>query len=326
MKLNRRTLAVTAVALAALSLGAAQAQSFPAKPVTVIVPFAPGGGIDVLTRAIGVKLAARWGQPIVVENRPGAGSMIGSSVVARAPADGYTLLATVNQTMVGNRFIYKKMPYDVDKSFEPISMMVKADQFIIANVNLPANSLKDVIALARAKPDSLNYGSFGNGSQPHLLFSLIKDRENVKMTHVPYNGITPNLTALASGEVQLGSASAAVVAPLLQSGKIKLLAVAGDSRISQHPNVSTTTEQGFAYAKVAIWYGLFAPAGTPTEVVNEIRNAVQAILKDPQFAEQQITSKGLAVIASDGRYLRDVIRKEADVTESMVKAAGIVAE
>lgn len=326
MKLNRRVLAATAVALAALSLGTAQAQSFPAKPVTVIVPFAPGGGIDVLTRAIGVKLAARWGQPIVVENRPGAGSMIGSSVVARAPADGYTLLATVNQTMVGNRFIYKKMPYDVDKSFEPISMMVKADQFIIANVNLPANSLKDVIALARAKPDTLNYGSFGNGSQPHLLFSLIKDRENVKMTHVPYNGITPNLTALASGEVQLGSASAAVVAPLLQAGKIKLLAVAGDGRISQHPNITTTTEQGFPYAKVAIWYGLFAPAGTPPEVVNEIRGAVQAVLKDAQFAEQNVTSKGLAVIASDGRYLREVIRKEAEVTESMVKAAGIVAE
>ncbi|MES2186620.1 MAG: tripartite tricarboxylate transporter substrate binding protein [Pseudomonadota bacterium] len=309
-----------------LASGSALAQAFPAKPVTVIVPFAPGGGIDILTRSLGAELGARWGQPLVIENRAGAGSVIGTSAVARAPADGYTLLATVNQTMVGNRFLYKKLPYDPDKAFEPILMMVKADQLIVANAGFPANSLKEAVALARAKPGTVSFGSFGNGSQPHLLFSTVKDRESVDLLHVPYNGITPNLTAVASGEVQLGSGSAAVVLPFIQTGKVKPLAVAGDVRSPQFPNVSTTTEQGFPYAKVSIWYALFAPAGTPAAVVKKIRTDVQAVLRDPQFMEKQVTSKGLTVVAGDGKQLRDYIRTETALTATMIKAAGVVAE
>lgn len=315
-----------ALAVAASSMGAAHAQTFPTKPVTVIVPFAAGGGIDVLTRAIGAKLGSRWGKPIIVENKAGAGSLIGASYVARAPADGYTLLATVNQTMVGNRFLYKDLSYDPDKSFKPITMMVKGDQLIVANEKLPANSLKEVVNLARSKPGTLNFGSYGKGSQPHLLFSLINERENIHLTHIPYNGITPNLTALAAGDVQLASGSAAVVMPLIQSGRIKPIAVAGDERVSQFPNVSTTTEQGFPYAKISIWYGLFAPAGTPTAIVNEIRAAVQAVLADPKFVEQQVTSKGLRVIAGDGKQLSGVIQEETKSTGAMIKAAGVVAE
>jgi tripartite-type tricarboxylate transporter receptor subunit TctC len=317
---------IAVAAIAASTWNLVQAQAYPAKQVTIIVPFAPGGGIDVLTRALGIKMAARWGKPILIENKPGAGSLIGSSMVARAPADGYTLLATVNQTMVGNRFLYKKIPYDIDTAFEPITMMIKADQLIVANIGLTANTLKETVALARSKPNTLNYGSFGNGSQPHLLFSVIKDRENVDLTHIPYNGITPNLTALAAGDVQLGTGSAAVVAPFIQSGRVKPLAVAGDTRLKQYPNVSTTTEQGFPYAKMSIWYALFAPAGTPPAVVNEIRAAVQWAMSDEQFVEQQVTSKGLSVIAGDAVQLRDTIKKESEVTAAMVKAAGIVAE
>ncbi|MET3916959.1 tripartite-type tricarboxylate transporter receptor subunit TctC [Variovorax sp. OAS795] len=315
----------TACLLAAAAL-TVQAQGYPIKPITIIVPFAPGGGIDVLTRAIGVKLSERWKQPVVLENKTGAGSAIGTAHVARAAPDGYTLLATVNQTMVGNRFLYKKLAYDPDKSFEPISMMVKADQLIVANAQLPASTLKEVVELAKKKPGTINYGSFGNGSQPHLLFSVLKDRENIEITHIPYNGVTPNLTALAAGEVQLGSASAGVILPLVQAGKIKPIAVAGDALISQFPKVTTTTQQGYPYAKVSIWYGLFAPAGTPPEILNQIRLAVREVLSDPQFAEQQVISKGLTVIAGDGRQLREEIAKEAEVTATMIKAAGVVAE
>jgi len=324
MTMNLKS-AFAASLLAAASL-AAHAQSYPAKPITFVVPFAPGGGVDVLTRAIGVKLAERWKQPIVVENKPGAGSAIGTMQVARAPADGYTLLATVNQTMVGNRFLYKKLAYDPDKNFEPITMMVKADQLIVANAALPANSLKEVVELARKKPGTLNYGSFGNGSQPHLLFSVINDREKIDLAHIPYNGITPNLTALAANDVQLGSASAGVIAPLVQAGKIKPIAVAGDAPIAQYPKVTTTADQGFPYAKVSIWYGLFAPAGTPPEIVNQIRTAVREVLANPQFVEANVASKGLNVVAGDGAQLRAAIAKEAEVTAGMIKAAGVVAE
>ncbi|MDM0015177.1 tripartite tricarboxylate transporter substrate-binding protein [Variovorax sp. J22P168] len=302
------------------------ATSFPAKPVRIIVPFAPGGGIDVLTRALGPRLTARWGQPIVVENKPGAGSLIGTQYVAQSPADGYTLLATVNQTMVGNRYLYKKLPYDPDKSFDPITLMVQADQLVVAHVGFPANTLREAVEIARAKPGTVNYGSFGNGSQPHLLFSLVNEREKVDLTHIPYNGITPNLTALAAGDVQLGTGSAAVVAPFVASGKVKPLAVAGDSVIAQYPRVSTTSQQGLPYAKISIWYGLFAPAGTPAEVLNEIRAAVQAALADPEFAQQQVVSKGLAVVAGDGKQLREAIAREVESTAVMVKAAGVVAE
>jgi tripartite-type tricarboxylate transporter receptor subunit TctC len=312
-------------ALAAASL-AAHAQAWPAKPITIVVPFAPGGGIDVLVRALAPRLQERWKQPIVVENKAGAGSNIGTSQVARAPADGYTLLATVNQTMVGNRFLYKKLPYDPDKSFEPVTMMVRADQLIVANAKLPANSLKEVVELARKKPGTLNYGSFGNGSQPHLLFSVINDREKINLTHIPYNGITPNLTALAAGDVQLGAASAGVIAPLVEAGKIKPIAVAGDAPIAQFPKVTTTTEQGFPYAKVSIWYGLFAPAGTPPQIVDQIRAAVREAMADPKFVEQQVAARGLNVVAGDGKQLREAIARESEVTAAMIKAAGVVAE
>ena len=309
-----------------LSAQTSTAQTYPSKTINVIVPFAPGGGVDVLTRAIMQKLSVRWGQSIVVENKAGAGSVIGSSLVAKANPDGYTLLATVNQTMVGNRFLFKKLPYDLDKAFEPITLMVKADQLIVANSALPVNSLKEMVDLARSKPGTLNYGSFGNGSQPHLLFSLINEKEGIEVVHIPYNGITPNLAALVSGDVQVGSGSAAVVMPFINAGRIKPLAVASDSRIGQFPKISTTIEQGFPYAKVSIWYALFAPAGTPIEIVNEIRNSLKAVMTEPQFLEQQVISKGLTAINSDSKTLRDVIRKEVEETAAMVKAAGISPE
>jgi tripartite-type tricarboxylate transporter receptor subunit TctC len=321
-----KSLSFAASCVIASAAFTAHAEPFPNKPITIIVPFAPGGGIDVLVRTIAPKLTERWKQPVIIENKGGAGSNIGTGQVAKAPPDGYTLLATVNQTMVGNRYLYKKLPYDPDRSFEPITMMVKADQLIVANVQLPANTLKEVVELARKKPGTINYGSFGNGSQPHLLFSVINDREKIDLTHIPYSGITPNLTALAAGDVQLGAASAGVIAPLVEAGKIKPIATAGDTRTAQYPKVSTTTEQGFPYAKVSIWYGLFAPAGTPPEIVAQIRTAFHDVLADPQFVAQNVTARGLNVVAGDGKQLRDAIAAESQVTGAMIKAAGVVPE
>lgn len=301
----------------------ALAETYPSKPVRVIVPFDPGGGIDILTRAIGAALAPKWGQQMLVENRPGAGSLIGASAAANAPADGYTLMATVNQTMVGNRYLYKNLPYDPDKSFEPITMMVQADQLLVANVELPANSLKEVVELARSKPGTLSFGSFGNGSQPHLLFETLNDRESLDLLHIPYKGISSNLAALAGAQVNLGTGSVAVVSPLIEAGKIKPLSVAGNSRVPQFPDVPTTTEEGFPYVKTSIWYGLFAPAGTPAHIVTKIRDDVKEVLENPEFAQQYATSKGLAVVASDGEQLREVIREESKATGEMIKAAGV---
>lgn len=317
---------LTIAGLLAAAAFTAQAQGYPAKPITIVVPFPAGGGVDVLSRAVGAKLSERWKQAVVFENKGGAGSAIGAAHVAKAAPDGYTILATTNQTLVGNRFLYKHLPYDPDKSFVPITMMVKADQLIVANAQFPASTLKEVVELARKKPGTINYGSYGNGSQPHLLFSALKDREKIDITHIPYNGITPNLTALAAGDVQLASASAGVIMPLVQAGKIKPIAVAGDAPVPQFPKVTTTAQQGYPYAKVSIWYGLFAPAGTPPKIVNQIRSAVRDVLSDPQFAEQQVASKGAVVIAGDGAQLREEIVRESEVTGTMIKVAGVVAE
>lgn len=321
------------LALAALcSLGAAlapaqtQAPAWPAKPLRVIVPFAPGGGVDILTRAVAQELSQRWKQPIVIDNKAGAGSVIGADFVAKSPPDGYTLMATVNQTVVGNRFLYKTLPYDPDKSFEPITMMVVSDQMLLANAALPANNLKELVALAKKEPGRLTYGSYGMGSQPHLLYETIKVRERIDLLHVPYKGITPKLTALAGGEVMLGSGSVAVAAPLIAAGKIKPISVAGTRRVPQFPNVPTTVEQGFGYAQTSIWYALFAPAGTPAAIVDRIRADVQSILADPAFAQTHAVSKGLTVVAGDRAQLERTIQEETRVTAEQIKAAGVTPE
>ena len=328
-RLLLRTLLAT-VGLMAASLANAQTQSqtapWPTKPVKIVIPFAPGGGVDILTRAIASRLQQRWGQPIVIENRAGAGSIIGADMVAKSPADGYTLLATVNQTMVANRFLYKSLPYDPDKSFDPITLMVISDQLLIAHVGLPANNLKELVALARREPGKLAYGSFGIGSQPHLLYETLKVREGIDLLHVPYKGITPNLAALAAGEVVLGTGSAAVAAPLIAAGKIKPLTVAGAQPIAQYPKVPTSVEQGFPYVQTSIWYALFAPAGTPVPLLERIRSDVRDILTEPAFAEANAMAKGLTVVAGDRAHLARTIRDESQWAGEQIKAAKVQPE
>ena len=319
-------LAAGAAGLPAAAQTAAPAGGWPSKAVRIVVPFAPGGGVDILTRAVAQELSQRWKQPVVMENKAGAGSLIGADFVAKAAPDGYTLLATVNQTMVANRFLYKSLPYDPDRSFEPVSLMVASDQLLLANAALPVNTLAELIALAKKEPGKLAYGSFGIGSQPHLLYETLKVREGIDLLHVPYKGITPKLTALAGGEVMLGTGSVAVAAPLVAAGKIKPISVAGAKRVPQYPNVPTTVEQGYAYAQTAIWYALFAPAGTPPAVLDKLRAEVKSILADPAFAEANALSKGLTVVAGDGAQLQRTIRDEVQVTAAQIKAAGVQPE
>ncbi|WP_066271781.1 Bug family tripartite tricarboxylate transporter substrate binding protein [Hydrogenophaga palleronii] len=323
---TRRVLLCAALAALSAANATAQTTDWPHKPVRIIVPFAPGGGIDVLTRSVMTELSTRWKQPVVIENRAGAGSLIGAEAVAKAAPDGYTLLATVNQTLVSNRFLYRSLPYDPDKSFEPITLMVNSDQMVIASSTFPGNTLKDVVEAARRQPGGLTYGSFGNGSQPHLLFETIGARESVKLLHVPYKGVTPMLTALAGGEVMLGTGSAAVAGPLIAAGKIKPIAVAGASRMVQYGQTATSTEQGYPYVKTSIWYGLFAPAGMPAAVIAKIHADVRSVLTDPSFAEKQVTAKGLTVVAGDAAQLRRVIQDESRLTAEQVKAAGVTLE
>ena len=317
----------TALALflaAASSLAAAQ--SYPDRMVTIVIPFPAGGGIDVLTRAVAAELTTKWKHPVIIENKPGAGSLIGAGAVAKAPADGYTLMATVNQTMTANPFLFKKLPYDPVKSFAPVQLMVQSDMLVLANPKLPANNLKELAALVQKEPQKHNFGSFGQGSQPHLMFEQFNKRENLDLLHVPFSGIAPLLTALIGGHVELATGSAGVGGELIKTGKLKALAIVSKERSKAFPDVPTAAELGYPYLRASIWYALFAPKGTSTEIVDKINKDVKQILSNPEFAERHITSKGLRLVASSPADLASVIEEETAATAEMVKAAGVKPE
>ncbi len=315
-----------AAAFIALSLAAtAQAQSFPVRPVRIVNPFPAGGGIDAVVRALGAELTAKWGQPVLIENRPGASGNIGAEAVARAAPDGYTLLATINQQFSANRYLYKNLGYDPDRSFAPITLMVRNDQFFLAHPSLRANDLREVVELARREPGKLSYGSFGIGSQPHLAFSLINRKQGTDLLHVPYKGIAPLMNAVTAGEVMLASGTVGVAGELMKAGKLKGLAIAGKQRSALFPAVPTTGELGFPELQVSIWFGLFAPGGTPQAIVDRIGDDARAILKSPAFIERHLASR-YDVVASSAAELGAAIREETAAVAEMIKAAGVVAE
>lgn len=323
------TLGRIVVIAAAMNFGVfapAAGQSFPARRVTIVVPFPPGGGIDILARALAQELSTKWGQPVIVDNKPGASTFVGADAVARAPADGHTLLATTDPTFTANRFLFNQMPYDPDKSFAPVLQLVRGDSLILVNPKLPVKDLKSLVALARKEPGKLAFSSYGNGTQPQLTFAYLNKKENIDLLHVPYKGISPAMMAAISNEVQLSVASAAVAGEMIRSGQLKALAVAGRARLPQFPDVPTAAEQGFPYLRASIWYGLFAPAGTPPQVIEKIGTDVRAVLADPAFIDRFVTSKGLVAIGAGPEALKKAIRDDSAINGEMIRAAGVKAE
>jgi len=321
----RHPILATALALLAC-IPPAQADTYPNRMVTIVIPFPAGGGVDVLTRAVAAELSRKWNQPVIVENKAGAGSLIGAGYVAKAAADGYTLMGTVNQTITTNPFLYKKLPYDPIRSFAPVQLMVQSDMLIIANPKLRADNLKELVGLARKEPQKHNFGSFGNGSQPHLLFAQFNQRADMDLLHVPYSGIAPLLTALVGGEVEVTTGSAGVAGELIKAGKLKALAVVGDRRSPMFPQVPTAAESGYPYLRASIWYALFAPHGTSRQIVDKIHADVKEILSNPDFSEKQINAKALRLVAGGPEQLAAVIQEETAQMAEMVKAAGVKPE
>jgi tripartite-type tricarboxylate transporter receptor subunit TctC len=300
----------------------ALAQQYPSRPVKIIVPFPPGG-MDVLVRAVANELSVKWGQPVIIENRPGAGTLIGAQEAARAPSDGYTLLATIDSTLVANRFLYKSLPYDPISSFSPISLMVQSDHLILANPKLPAKDLRELVALAKQKPGTINFASFAKGSQADLVYATLNRREGIDLLQVPYKGVAPALTATMGGEVQLTTAGLSVAGGMLSGGRLKALAIAGSQRNPQFPDVPTAAEQGFPYVVASVWYGLFAPARTPAAIVEKINADVTAILKTPEFTAKQVQQRGLMLVAGGPQELTTRIRDDVAMTAEMVRNAGV---
>ena len=264
--------------------GSSWAQAFPVKPITIIVPQAPGGANDVIARAIANKLGNRMGQVFVVENRAGAGGNVGTSFVARAPADGYTLLLTAQSAQTINPALYRKIPFDPVKDFAPIMTVATAPYLLAVNPNVPANNLRELIALAKTNPGKLNIASAGNGTLNHLLAEMLKSAEGLQITHVPYKGAAAAATDLVGGQVQMTFGSFPGLMPFVRSGQLRALGVATAQRTPLAPELPTLAET-VPSLEVNSWYGLFAPAGTPKVVITRLQTEFAQVLKTPEMKD-----------------------------------------
>src|SRR5919106_743647 len=250
-----------------LCLSCFAAEAWPTKPVRIVVAYPPGGGIDVLARQLADKLTPAWGQPVVVENKPGANTIVAADAVAKS--DNHTILMTTDATFSINPHLYAKLPYDARRDFVPVTMLVLLHQLLVAHPSLQANTLEELIKLAKAKPGSINYASYGSGSQPHLAGEMLKNKAGIDLVHVPYKGISLAVPAVIAGEVQLTFAGIATSMPQLKAGRIKALATGGDKRSPLLPQVPTFAELGYPEVETHAWFGLFLPAGAPKEAVTK---------------------------------------------------------
>lgn len=315
------------IGLIAMLLGAlAIAQDFPAKPVRIVVPYPPGGGVDGLARPIAERLSLRWGQAVLVDNKPGAATLIGAEFVAKAAPDGATLLLTSESTITSNPHIYPSLPYDPIKDLAPVTQLIGLPQMVVAHPSVAATSLKELIELARARPGALNYGSYGSGSQPHLLFEGLRSKTGISLTQIPYKGIAPAVAAVLAGEVQLTTAAASVSRGHIQAGKLRALAIARGERLALMPDVPTLAESGFAEIDPQSWFGLFATAGTPPAVIRKIRDDVAALFDDAEFRERHINQRGFDAVLSAPEAFARFIQADLQQKARLIRISGAKAE
>jgi tripartite-type tricarboxylate transporter receptor subunit TctC len=321
-----RKLVPALIALAALvAPHYAQASEYPARPIRLVVPYAPGGTSDVLARIVGQKLAEAWRQQVVVDNRAGANGNIGSDIVAKAAADGYTMLLGTSGSNAVNPTLYTRMPYDAKRDLALVAMVASTANILVAHPKFQGNTLKDFIELAKARPGKVTYGSSGIGSVLHLSGEMLKTLAGIDIVHVPYKGTGPSLTDLMGGQIDTIFANLPSVVPLVQGGKLKGIAVTTAQRASALPKVPTMIEGGVGNYDVASWFGLFVPAKTSTSMAAKLNREVQRILKDPDTQERLV---GLGAdpmfksVDEAKKYFHDEIEKWAKV----VKASGAKAD
>jgi tripartite-type tricarboxylate transporter receptor subunit TctC len=302
---------ICAAALAALSAGVCAAEAYPTKPVRMIVPFPAGGGVDIVARSLAPHLTERWKQQVVVDNRPGAGAIIGADVAAKSPADGYTLLLA-NTAHAINATLHRKLPFDPVRDFAPITLIATQPSVLVVHPSVPAKSVKDLLALARAKPGSLNFASSGSGTPPHLSGAMFSDMTGIDMTHVPYKGAAPALTDLLGGQVQLMFATIISVGPHLQAGRLRPLAVTSAKRSSALPEVPTVAEAGVPGFEATAWFMLMAPAKTPAAITGQLHRDVAQVVKAGELRER-FTREGAEPVGSTpdeaARFLKNEIAR-----------------
>ena len=321
MKLLKQSIAA-ALTFFILGSGLANAQSYPGKPVRVIVPVTAGGLTDVIVRALGQELAKSWGQPVLVENRPGAGHIIATEFVVKSAPDGYTILIT-DRAMTMNPFLYRKLPYDAARDLAPIANLIQITTVLIANPDFPAKSLQELVALGRARPDTIAYGSFGKGTVTHVDMEAFAVQTGMKLTHVPYKGIADVIPAVASGQIQIALAGVPPALNFIRQGRLRALVFLGPQRSSLLPDVPTSAEAGFPTLQSRSWNGLLAPAGTPQVVINKIADDTGRVLQDASFREKYITSVGLEVDFLPPQRFAEFLSSERAAMAAKVKGLDV---
>jgi len=312
------------VAAALVASVTAVAQPYPARPVRVIVPLAPGGGSDYTARFIGARLSERLGQPVVVDNRPAASGIVGTDLVAKAAPDGYTLLL-VFSTHAQSAQLFKKLPYDPIKDFAPITEVFATPLVLLVHPSQPIKTIKELVAYAKEHPGKLNYGTSGPGSSPHLMTELLNSMAGIQMTHVPYKGVASVMTALLGGELQIAYSNPVTGAPLWKAGKLRPLGMSGLKRSEAFPEIPTIDETGVPGYEALIWYGFMAPAKTPGAVVDRLHRDVVSVLKIPEV-RQTLVAQGNDVIGNTPAEFAAFINKEADKWGALGKRLGISME
>ena len=320
-------LAIRCMLAAALLSGApfAAAQWTPKMPIRVVVPFAPGGPTDIMARHLAKKLTELLGQPVVVDNRAGANGMIGAELVAKAKPDGYTLLMPTSSTMAINPAVYAKMPYDPIKDFAPVTPVVGAPVMMVVTPSFPAKTVKELIAIAKARPGEVVFASSGAGSNLHLALELFRDQAGIKITHVPYKGAGPAVTDVIGGQAQGMFADLPVLTPFIKAGRLRAMAVAGAERTAMFPQVPALKELGFPRFNARQWYGMFAPAGTPREIVMKLNETIRQAVASPDVKDRY-AEIGADVFVSSPEEFAVFIKSEIERWHDIVKKYGIVLE
>jgi tripartite-type tricarboxylate transporter receptor subunit TctC len=319
----KRRSALTCIAASLAAPAFAQGAEWPmAKPITYVVPFTPGGSTDVIGRAVAEKLAASLHQSVVVDNKPGQGGAIGAAYVAKAPADGYTLFGGTISTHAINASLYKNLPYDPVKDFEPVCLVAFLPNVLLVDPNAGVNSVPDLIALLKKDPKRRTFASSGNGTSTHLTGELFADLIGVPLTHVPYKGTPPAMVDVAAGQVTFMFDQMTAALPLLQAGKLKLLAVTTAKRMALSPNTPTLIESGVAGFDVSSWQAIYAPKGTPKPIVQRLAQEIQRALKLPEVQDKLGRQMGMEIVAGGPDELADLMAREIPRWAALVKKSG----
>jgi tripartite-type tricarboxylate transporter receptor subunit TctC len=302
-----------------------QAQDYPDRPVRLIAPFPAGGLADVLARAVGDEISRTLGQPVIVENRAGAGGNIGADAVAKSAPDGYTLLMTSAGILTANQFLYSKMPFDPEKDFVPVSNVADMPMMVVVNPKVEAKTLQELVALARANPGKLNFGSPGIGTTGHLGLALFMHAAKIKLTHVPYRGAAPAITDLIAGQIDGVVDNPPTVLPHIEGGKLRPLAVAAKQRMELLPDLPTAAEAGVANYEASSWFGVVAPAGTPPAVVARLHKEIAAALRQPALRER-FAKTGARLLGNSPDEFEQQIRQDRKMWGEIIRAADIKAQ